>query len=156
MRFSDHSTSEAGRSRGAASRRARRAGASAASSYIREETMKHAAPTLATPAAIDWTELDTRTGLTARRNVLFGLWAARRLDLPEAEHEGFAWSVHFADLSEPGHDDVVSFVARAFEKAGIDMPERRLRSQLREMELRAALDLDATGPRFRSRRGGRA
>lgn len=118
--------------------------------------MTHLAPSLSTPTAIDWTELDTRTGLTARRNVLFGLWAARRMGLPTEEHEGFAWSVHFADLSEPGHDDVVSHVARALDKAGISIPERHLRSQLREMELRAALDLDATGPRFRRRRGGRA
>jgi hypothetical protein len=118
--------------------------------------MTQLAPSLSKPAAIDWTELDTRTGLTARRNVLFGLWAARRMGLPAEEHEGFAWSVHFADLSEPGHDDVVSHVARALEKAGIAIPERHLRSQLREMELRAALDLDATGPRFRRRRGGRA
>lgn len=118
--------------------------------------MTHLASPLSMPASIDWTELDTRAGLTARRNVLFGLWAARRMGLPAGEHEGFAWSVHFADLSEPGHDDVVAYVARAMEKAGSAVPERHLRSQLREMELRAALDLDATGPRFRRRRGGRA
>ena len=118
--------------------------------------MTSTATTPSTPATPDWTDLDTRTGLTARRNVLFGLWAARRMGLPQAEHEGFAWSVHFADLSEPGHDDVVAHVARAMEKAGVTIAERHLRSQLREMELRAALDLDATGPRFRRRRGGRA
>lgn len=106
--------------------------------------------------AVDLTELDTRAGLTARRNVLFGLWAARRMELPQHEHEGFAWSVHFADLSEPGHDDVVAHVLKAMRARGIHVPERHLRTQLREMELRAALDLDATGPHNRrGRRGGR-
>jgi hypothetical protein len=90
---------------------------------------------------IDKTDYDTREGLAARRNVLFGLWAARRLGLDASEHDAFAWNVHFADLSEPGHDDVIEAVARAFRERGITITDRALRSQLREMTLRAVYDL---------------
>lgn len=86
-------------------------------------------------------DVDSRDGLNARRNVLFGLWAARRLGLKAHEQDAFAWNVHFADLSEPGHDDVVDVVARAFQDHGMPMSDRALRSQLREMTLRALYDL---------------
>jgi hypothetical protein len=94
-----------------------------------------------TRTAVDHTDYDTREGLAARRNVLFGLWAARRLGLPASEHDAFAWNVHFADLSEPGHDDVVEAVAKAFRERGVEISDRALRSQLREMALRALYDL---------------
>lgn len=93
----------------------------------------------------DVTDFDTREGLNARRNVLFGLWAARRLGLPADEHDAFAWNVHFADLSEPGHDDVIEVVARAFRERRVEISDRALRTQLREMTLRALYDLSATG-----------
>lgn len=96
---------------------------------------------------VDATDFDTREGLNARRNVLFGLWAARRLGLPADEHDAFAWNVHFADLSEPGHDDVIEVVARAFRERGVTISDRALRSQLREMTLRALYDLSAMGAR---------
>jgi hypothetical protein len=86
-------------------------------------------------------DVDSREGLNARRNVLFGLWAARRIGLSAEEQDAFAWNVHFADLSEPGHDDVVDVVARAFKEHGVPMSDRALRSQLREMTLRALYDL---------------
>jgi hypothetical protein len=97
------------------------------------------------PAA-DPSDYDTREGLNARRNVLFGLWAARRLGLPAHEQDAFAWNVHFADLSEPGHDDVIEVVARAFKERGVEISDRALRTQLREMTLRALYDLSAGGP----------
>jgi len=60
-------------------------------------------------------ELDAdtrRAGFVARRNVLFGLWVARQLDLPRSRQEAYAWSVHFADFEAPGDDDVIGKVAR--------------------------------------------
>jgi hypothetical protein len=99
------------------------------------------------PPAADPSDYDTREGLNARRNVLFGLWAARRLGLQAHEQDAFAWNVHFADLSEPGHDDVIEVVARAFKERGVEISDRALRTQLREMTLRALYDLSAGGPR---------
>ncbi|MBX9774590.1 MAG: DUF1476 domain-containing protein [Xanthobacteraceae bacterium] len=42
-------------------------------------------------------DCDTREGITARRNVLLGLWSARRLGLNGADAEIYSWSVHLAD-----------------------------------------------------------
>src|SRR3712207_447025 len=87
-----------------------------------------------------------RGGLTARRNVLFGLWAARRLGLPPDEHEAYAWSVHFADFETPGDDDVIDKVSRDLARRGAAVAERQLRHHLREMELRAYFQLSVPEP----------
>jgi hypothetical protein len=83
----------------------------------------------------------------ARRNILFGLWAARRLELPPAEHESYAWSVHFADLEEPGDGDLVGKVSRDLAERGAGLSDRRIRHHLHEMELRAYLQLSTREPR---------
>jgi hypothetical protein len=88
-------------------------------------------------------EHDTRDGLLARRNVLLGLWAASRLGLEGPEAEAYAWSVHFADLEAPGHDDIVAKVAADFAAHGATLCERSIRRHLREMEARAELQLAA-------------
>ncbi|BAU94050.1 hypothetical protein MPPM_5445 (plasmid) [Methylorubrum populi] len=88
-------------------------------------------------------EHDTRDGIIARRNVLFGLWTAARLGLTGPDAETYAWSVHFADLDEPGHDDVLAKVAADLGQHGCAVCERSLRRQLREMEARAELQLAA-------------
>lgn len=82
------------------------------------------------PEALD---LASRESLIARRNVLLGLWAASRLELPDKEVEAYAWSVHLADFDAPGHDDVVKKVARDFATHGKNIHERVIRDQLREM-----------------------
>ncbi len=86
-------------------------------------------------------EYDTREGVVARRNVLLGLWAAGRLGLTGADAEAYAWSVHFADHGEAGHDDVVAKVAADLAASGAQICERSIRRHLREMELRAFLQL---------------
>jgi hypothetical protein len=88
-------------------------------------------------------DYDTREGIVARRNVLFGLWAAARLSLTGPAAEAYAWSVHLADLDEPGHDDVVAKVAADLAAHGATVCERTIRRQLREMEARAELQLAA-------------
>ena len=86
-------------------------------------------------------DLECRDSLIARRNVLLGLWAASRLGLPDNEVEAYAWSVHLTDFEAPGHDDVVNKVVRDFAARGMDIREQSIRNQLREMELRAFLQL---------------
>ncbi|WP_407530698.1 DUF1476 domain-containing protein [Methylobacterium oryzisoli] len=88
-------------------------------------------------------EQDTRNGITARRNILLGLWAAARLGRKGADAETYAWSVHFADLEEPGHDDVVEKVVSDLKQHGAVICERGIRRQLREMQARAELQLAA-------------
>jgi hypothetical protein len=87
-----------------------------------------------------------RAAVNARRNVLLGLWAARQLGLPAEEGDALAWSVHFADLVEPGHDDVIRALQRAFADHGVSISDSLLREQLHEMTMRAELDLDEHRP----------
>lgn len=90
--------------------------------------------------------------VTTRCNVLLGLWAARRLGLPLHEREAYAWSVHFADFEQPGHEDVIAKLSRDLALRGSPTPDREIRHQLREMELRAFLQLSAGRPRSSERR----
>lgn len=47
---------------------------------------------------------------TARRNRLFGLWAAGRLGLADRAAEDYALSVVAADFEAPGDEDVIAKV----------------------------------------------
>lgn len=96
-----------------------------------------------------------RDGLTARRNMLFGLWAAQRLGLPLAECEAYAWSVHLADFDAPGDADVIGKVSRDLAERGTGLPTRDIRCQLDDLELCAFLQLAVAKPRSRARRKAR-
>jgi hypothetical protein len=86
---------------------------------------------------------DARDALTARRNVLLDLWAARRLGLAGQAAEAYAWSVHFADFAAPGHDDIVAKIAADFAEQGLVAADRLIRRQLHEMALQAEGQLAA-------------
>lgn len=86
-------------------------------------------------------EQDTREGVVARRNILIGLWTAARLGLSGHEAEAYAWSVHLADLREPGHDDVIAKIFADLSNHGASVCKRSLLRQLREMQGRAELQL---------------
>jgi hypothetical protein len=117
--------------------------------------MEMGSPLIATTAAercgrpLELDEDSRRGGLMARRNVLFGLWAARLLGLPRSRHEAYAWSVHFADFEAPGDEDVIGKVARDLAEASRAMPDRQLQHHLREMELRAYFQLSVPRSRVR-------
>lgn len=91
-------------------------------------------------SASPWTPSD-RDDITARRNVLLGLWAARRIGLSGADAELYAWGVHFSDLGEPGHEDVIGKVERDFAAAGRPLERRAIRRELHAMQLRAEVAL---------------
>jgi hypothetical protein len=77
--------------------------------------------------------------ITARRNRLFGLWAAERMGLFAGETaEAYAKTVVAADFEAPGDDDVVS-------KVRSDLAEKRI--ALSEAELRTELTRAATEAR---------
>jgi hypothetical protein len=86
-------------------------------------------------------DYDTREGTIARRNVLFGLWAGRRMGLTGEGLETYAYTVHLVDKRLPGHDDVIEKVASDLAMSRVSLTDRQLRARLREMELRATLDL---------------
>jgi hypothetical protein len=74
---------------------------------------------------------ELRFRVTARRNRLFGLWAAARLGLREGdEAEAYAKEVVAADFEAPGDDDVIGKVRADLEAKGITVTEAELRSEL--------------------------
>ena len=69
--------------------------------------------------------------VTARRNRLFGLWAAARLGLPQGEPaEAYAKTVVAADFKEPGDADVIEKVRADLAGKDIAMTEAELRAEL--------------------------
>ena len=74
-------------------------------------------------------ELQFRVG--ARRNKLFGLWAAGRLGIGAAdEAEAYARTVVEADFERPGDGDVIEKVQKDLAAKGIELSEAQLRAEL--------------------------
>ena len=73
----------------------------------------------------------------ARRNLLLGLWAARRLGLPEADTAPYCRAVMEADHEEQGDGDVLRKLAADLAAAGRPEPEGALREALVAAQRRA-------------------
>ena len=73
----------------------------------------------------------------ARRNKLFGLWAAGRMGLTAAESDAYAVSVVQADFEEAGDEDVLRKVAADLIAADKGLPEDELRAQLETLLVEA-------------------
>jgi hypothetical protein len=73
---------------------------------------------------------ELRFRATARRNKLFGLWAAGQLGKAGAEAEAYAKSVVMADFEEAGDGDVLRKVRADLEAAGKAVSEAELRRQI--------------------------
>ncbi len=67
---------------------------------------------------------------TARRNRLFGLWAAGRLGIEGNEADAYARTVVDADFEKPGDSDVIEKVQNDLAAKGIEMSETQLRTEL--------------------------
>jgi hypothetical protein len=76
--------------------------------------------------------------VTARRNRLFGLWAASRLGMPAGEAaEAYARTVVVADLEAPGDADVIEKVRTDLGEKGIAATEAELRAELERAGIEA-------------------
>ncbi|MFQ5958764.1 MAG: DUF1476 domain-containing protein [Alphaproteobacteria bacterium] len=73
---------------------------------------------------------ELRFKATARRNKLFGLWAAEQMGLTGASAEAYAKEVVVADFNRPGDDDVVEKVRKDLSHNKIDISEHRLRKEM--------------------------
>lgn len=73
----------------------------------------------------------------ARRNRLFGLWAADKMDLSEVEAEAYAKDVIRADFEEAGDEDVIRKVLGDLTGAGIDIDDATVRQELEHKEVEA-------------------
>jgi len=68
--------------------------------------------------------------VTARRNKLFGLWAAEKLGLAGEPAEAYARTVVDADFERPGDGDVLEKVQADLAAKGIALDEPQLRVEL--------------------------
>src|SRR6185437_2944017 len=68
---------------------------------------------------------------TARRNRLFGVWAAEKLGLAAGEPvETYAKAVVAADFEVPGDDDVIAKVRADLDAKGLGVTDAELRAEL--------------------------
>jgi hypothetical protein len=83
--------------------------------------------------------------ITARRNRLFGLWAAKRLDLPAGDAaNAYADMVVAADFEAPGDDDVIRKVLADFIEKDVPISEAELRAELARAGREARQQLTAS------------
>lgn len=76
---------------------------------------------------------ELRFRVTARRNKLFGLWAAEKLGKAGADAEAYAKEVIVSDFEKPGDDDVIDKVARDLAVSGQAIPTPTLKAQLAKL-----------------------
>ncbi|MBM3516671.1 MAG: DUF1476 domain-containing protein [Alphaproteobacteria bacterium] len=66
----------------------------------------------------------------ARRNKLFGLWAAEHLGLEGAAADAYAREVVRSDFAEPGEEDVFKKVSADLNAKGLKLSEHRVRKEM--------------------------
>jgi hypothetical protein len=86
---------------------------------------------------------ELRFRATARRNKLFGLWAAEKLGLSGSEAEDYAKSVVKADFAQPGDDDVLGKVRADLEAKGAGQHAQQLERTLVEKMEEAVRQIEA-------------
>jgi hypothetical protein len=79
----------------------------------------------------------------ARRNKLFGLWAAERLGLAGDASEAYARAIVAADFEKPGDADIIDKVIADFAKGGVKLDAARVRVELERCAADAKRQLGA-------------
>jgi len=87
---------------------------------------------------------ETAFKVTARRNKLLGLWAAREMGLSGAEAEEYAKAVVVADMEKPGDDDVVAKVLNDMKAKGLAVTEHRIRAEITALQAEARKQIQGT------------
>ncbi len=77
---------------------------------------------------------------TARRDRLFGLWAAEKLGITGAEADAYAKSVVIADIET--HDPVAK-VREDFDAKGVAQSEEQIRRVMNDFMARAVVEIKA-------------
>ncbi|YCI06124.1 DUF1476 domain-containing protein (plasmid) [Ensifer sp. D2-11] len=81
---------------------------------------------------------ETKFKAMARRNKLFGLWAAEKLGKAGTDADAYAKEVVQADFEEAGDNDVFRKVRNDFDAAGVVLSDSQIRSTMDELLLAAA------------------
>ena len=80
---------------------------------------------------------ETAFKVAARRNRLFGEWAAQLMDLTPEETDAYKKAVVQADFEEAGDEDVIRKVLGDLTQAGCDVDEAAVRAKLEEKAIEA-------------------
>ncbi len=86
---------------------------------------------------------ELRFKATARRNKLFGLWAAGQLGHTGADADAYAKSVVMADFEEAGDEDVLRKVRKDLEAGGRTVGDGELRRTMDELMAKAIAEIQA-------------
>lgn len=81
----------------------------------------------------------------ARRNKLFGLWAAEKLGITGPAADVYAKEVVIADFDSPGDSDVLNKVQKDFESKSIAITPAELRSKMDELMGTAVSEIKKSG-----------
>src|SRR5215472_1214488 len=76
--------------------------------------------------------------VVSRRNYYLGLWAGRRIGVPEKQLRNYALSVVEADFAAPGHEDVVRKLSDDFAASGERVSEDEILQQMQRSSAVAA------------------
>jgi hypothetical protein len=79
----------------------------------------------------------------ARRNKLFGLWAAEKLGKTGADAQAYAEALVVAEVAADADERVVATVKKDFEAASVDQSEHQLRRTLEEFLAKAKAEIKA-------------
>jgi hypothetical protein len=79
----------------------------------------------------------------ARRNKLFGLWAAEKLGKTGADAQAYAEALVVAEVSADADERVVATVKKDFEAVGVDQSEHQIRRTLDEFLAKAKAEIKA-------------
>ena len=86
---------------------------------------------------------ETRFKANARRNKLFGAWAAQQLGLSGADAEAYAKEVVMADFEEAGDDDVFRKVRKDFDAKGVTQSDQDIRRTMTDLMEQAIAQIKA-------------
>ncbi len=84
---------------------------------------------------------DMQFRIVARRNRLFGQWAAAKMALTSEETDAYAKAVVQADFEEAGDEDVVRKVLGDLTAAGVEVEEAEVRKALDDQTVEARRQL---------------
>lgn len=86
---------------------------------------------------------ELRFKANARRNKLFGAWAAAKLGLAGADADAYAKEVVMSDFEEAGDDDVLRKVKKDLEAKKIAITDQELRVEMTNLMEQAIAQIQA-------------
>ena len=79
----------------------------------------------------------------ARRNKLFGLWAAELMGLSGPESEQYAMALVAEDMAEAGDEDIFRKVRADFNAKGVTQSDHQIRSRMTDLLAEARAQVKA-------------